>query len=205
MQTLIWFIIISILALIAAIAIPIAVIRSNDSEYRDSKTPKRKRFGIDAGDEVEAILKKKAEADQQIEIARKEAEAAQIKAASDASVQKTLAEAEAYATTVKGKAAGDAASAYIRSVQSMVSRLYCSLNGIADADITIDADGNITSFKTIPAANEVMPYSECADLILGIIFYETWDGKLPEVVTNDSLSALIGALIAGGSSSSSNP
>lgn len=158
---------------------------------------------IDAGDEVEAILKKKAEADQQIEIAKKEAEAAQIKAASDASIQKTLAEAEAYATTVKGKASGDAASAYIKSVQSMVNRLYCSLNGVVDADIVTDADGYVTSFKPVASSQEVMSYSKCADLILGIIFYNTWDGKLPEVLTSDSLSAMIGALIASGSSSSS--
>lgn len=160
---------------------------------------------IDAGDEVEAILKKKAEADQEIEIAKKEAEAAQIKATSDASVQKTLAEAEAYATTVKGKAAGDAASAYIKSVQSMVNRLYCSLNGVADADITIDKDGYVTSFKPVETSKEVMSYSKCASLILGIIFYDTWDGKLPEVLTSDSLSAMIGALISNNSSSTTNP
>jgi regulator of protease activity HflC (stomatin/prohibitin superfamily) len=158
---------------------------------------------IDAGDEVEAILKKKAEADQEIEIAKKEAEAAQIKATSDAAVQKTLAEAEAYATTVKGKAAGDAASAYIKSVQSMVNRLYCSLNGVAETDITVDADGYVTSFKPVETSKEVMSYSKCADLILNIIFYDTWDGKLPEVLTSDSLSALIGALIANGSTSTS--
>jgi regulator of protease activity HflC (stomatin/prohibitin superfamily) len=158
---------------------------------------------IDAGDEVEAILKKKAEADQEIEIAKKEAEAAQIKAASDAQIQKTLADAEAYATTVKGKASGDAASAYIKSVQSMVNRLYCSINGVAEADIAVDKDGYVTSFKPVESSKETMSYSKCADLILGIIFYDTWDGKLPEVLTNDELSAMIGALIANGGASAS--
>jgi regulator of protease activity HflC (stomatin/prohibitin superfamily) len=158
---------------------------------------------IDAGDEVEAILKKKAEADQEIEIAKKEAEAAQIKAASDAQIQKTLADAEAYATTVKGKASGDAASAYIKSVQSMVNRLYCSINGVAEADIVVDKDGYVTSFKPVDSSKETMSYSKCADLILGIIFYDTWDGKLPEVLTSDSLSAMIGALIANGGTSAS--
>lgn len=159
---------------------------------------------IDAGDEVEAILKKKAEADQEIEIAKKEAEAANIKAASDAQVQKTLADAEAYATTVKGKATGDAASAYIRSIQYMINRLYCSINSIPDANITFDSNGDITTFIPIASSAEVMSYEKCSTLILNIIFYNTWDGKLPEVLTNDSLSALIGKLITNSSSGSSS-
>lgn len=168
---------------------------SLSSEYYITLT-KASFDDIDAGDEVEAILKKKAEADQEIEIARKEAEAAQIKASSDASVQKTLAEAEAYATTIKGKANGDAASAYIKSVQSMVNRLYCSLNSVSN--YVVDENDYVVSFDAIESDKEVMTYSKCADLILNIIFYNTWDGKLPSVLTSDSLSALIGALIGGG-------
>jgi hypothetical protein len=49
-----------------------------------------------------------------------------------------------------------------------------------------------------------MSYEKCSTLILNIIFYNTWDGKLPEVLTNDSLSALIGKLITNSSSGSSS-
>jgi regulator of protease activity HflC (stomatin/prohibitin superfamily) len=159
---------------------------------------------IDAGSEIEAILKKEAEAKKQIEIAQEEAQAAGIKAASDAAVQRTLADADAYATTVKGKAAGDASAAYIKSAESMINRLYCSVNGVADADIVVDKDGYVTSFKPVESSKETLTYSKCANLILGIIFYDTWDGKLPEVLTSDQLSALIGSLLANGASSSSS-
>lgn len=157
---------------------------------------------IDAGEEVEAILKAKAEADQKILIAQKEAEASLITAQNQAEIQKLTADAEAYATRVKGVASGEAASAYIAAIQDMISKLYVNINGIDKSLVAYDAEtGYITSFPT--AATEVMPYSDCSSLILGIIFYDTWDGKLPEVLTSDSLSALIGSLISSGSSGSS--
>lgn len=84
----------------------------------------------------------------------------------------------------------------------MINRLYCSLNNVPETDIVIDTDGNVTSFVPVATIAEVMSYSKCADLILNIIFYNTWDGKLPEVVTNDSLSSLIGALVVGGTTTS---
>ena len=40
-----------------------------------------------------------------------------------------------------------------------------------------------------------LSYEQCAEIVLQTIFYEKWDGKLPEVLTSDSLSSLIGSLI----------
>lgn len=158
---------------------------------------------IDAGEEVEAILKKKAEADQQILIAQKEAEAAQITAESDAKIKEVTADAEAYATRVKGTAAGEAASAYIAAIEDMINKLYININGVDTTKVVYnDETGYVVSFPAVPTTSEVMSYSKCSDLILGIIFYDTWDGKLPEVLTSDSLSALIGSLISSGSSTS---
>ena len=44
---------------------------------------------------------------------------------------------------------------------------------------------------------DALTYKECTDIVLGIIFYDTWNGELPQVLTSDSLSALIGSLING--------
>ena len=52
--------------------------------------------------------------------------------------------------------------------------------------------------------NNTLTYAECTDLVLSIIFYDTWDGKLPEVLTSDSLSSMIGGLLAKDDSNSSN-
>ena len=45
-------------------------------------------------------------------------------------------------------------------------------------------------------SNQQLTYEECSDLVLSIVFYDTWDGVLPEVLTSDSLSSMIGSLIA---------
>lgn len=136
---------------------------------------------VDAGPEIEAILQAKAEADQKIEIARKNAEADRITAENQAEIEKLLADAEAYATRVRGEANGEAESAYIAKIMEMIDNLYDEMGG-------------------------TLTYAECASIVLNIIFYNTWDGKLPEVMTGDALEGLIGGLIAQGSGGSgTNP
>lgn len=139
---------------------------------------------IDGGTNVEQILQQKAEAEQKIEVAELEAQAELITATNKAEIERTLADAEAYAIKVEGEATGDAASAYITKVEGMISTLHENMNG-------------------------TLTYEECTDIVLSIIFYDTWDGKLPEVLTSDSLSAMIGGLLAGteesGTSTGSTP
>lgn len=154
---------------------------------------------VDAGDEVEAILKQKAEADQKIAIAEKEAEANLITAKNKAEITKTLADAEAYATKVNGQAAGEAANAYIKSVTNMVNTIYVNVNGIDESLVTKDENGYIVAFPK--PSTEALTYSQCADIVLSIVFYNTWNGQLPNVLTSDSLSALIGSLISSSTTS----
>jgi len=130
---------------------------------------------VEASANIETILQQKAEAEQKIEIARKEAEANlitaenQVKVAEQqALVDKTLADAAAYAVKVEGEANADAATAYVDRINEMITTVQ---------------------------ENTGMTYTESADLVLSIIFYDTWDGKLPEVLTSDSLSAVIGGMI----------
>lgn len=127
---------------------------------------------VDGGTEVEQILKDLAKAEQEIEIARKAADAKLIAAEADAEAEKLLAEAAAFAIEIQGEASGVAASAYINSVMDLIDEMHTELAG-------------------------ALTYPEVTDLILGVIFYNVWDGKLPQVLTSDSLSALIAALIAG--------
>lgn len=130
---------------------------------------------VDAGANIELILQQKAEAEQKIEIARKTAEANLVTAENEvevakkkAEVEKTLAEAEAYAIKTKGEANAETATAYTTKIMEMIDTMK---------------------------ANSLLSYKESADLVLSIVFYDTWDGKLPEVLTSDSLSSMIGGLI----------
>ena len=124
---------------------------------------------VDAGEKVEEILKAKAESLQRIEIAERQAEADLITAENKAEIERTLADAEAYALKTVGGAKGEAEQAYIDKVKGMIDNL---------------------------SENSTLSYKECTDIVLGIVFYDTWDGKLPEVLTSDSLSGMIGGLIS---------
>lgn len=126
---------------------------------------------IDGGKEVEDILQAAAKAQQEIEIAKLDAQAQLITANNEAEVKKVLADAQAYAIKMEGEAEGDAASIYVEKVEAMINNLY----------------ENMQSSLT---------YKECADMVLSIVFYDTWDGKLPEVLTSDDLSSMIGALVS---------
>lgn len=126
---------------------------------------------VDAGEKVEEILKAKAESLQRIEIAERQAEADLITAENKAEIERTLADAEAYSITKVGGAKGEAESAYVDKVKAMIDNLEANAGG-------------------------TLTYKECTDIVLGIIFYDTWNGELPEVLTSDSLSAMIGGLIS---------
>ena len=134
---------------------------------------------IDGGQEVEQILQQKAEAEQKIRIAELDADAAMITALNEANIERTLADASSYAIKVKGEANGEAASAYIEKVEGMINDLYTDMNG-------------------------TITYKDATELILSVIFYNTWDGKLPDVLTSDDLSSMIGSLITNGNNGGNN-
>lgn len=125
---------------------------------------------IDGGKEVENILQATAKAEQEIEIANKTAQSNLISARNEAEIKELLADAEAYAIKAEGEAKGEASSAYVEKIKGMIDALYEN-------------------------SNQNLTYEQCSDLVLSIVFYDTWDGVLPEVLTSDSLSSMIGSLI----------
>ena len=132
---------------------------------------------IDAGERIENIIKNKAEALQQIEIAEAEKQKAQveketelIKAETEAQAQKIKAEAEAEVKKIEADAEAYKVETEKTAVTDMIDTLYAKYQSS-------------------------LTYEQCAEIVLQTIFYERWDGKLPEVLTSDSLSSLIGSLI----------
>ena len=125
---------------------------------------------LDGGEEVEAILQKSAKAQQEIDIAKLEAEANLITANNESEVKKILADASAYAITQEGEAQGLAANAYVNNIVKMIDGLYDNMQG-------------------------TLTYEQCSTMVLPIVFYDSWNGELPEVLTSDSLSSMIGSLI----------
>lgn len=113
--------------------------------------------------------RQEAEADQKIEITKKKAEAA---------IKKTLAEVGAYATEVNGKAKIGTSNSYADAIKDAVNKLYLNINGIDAAQVKTDpTTGCIISFPK--AKTETLTSIQCADAILSIVFYNSWNGVLP--------------------------
>ena len=140
---------------------------------------------IDAGTRIEEIIKNKAEALQQIEIAEAEkqkaaidAETKKIQAEADASVEKIKAEAEAEIV----KIAAEAEAYKVKQEKSAFVSCFLLLDSI---------DNIYQKYQSS------LTYEQCSEIVLQTIFFEKWNGELPEVLTSDSLSSLIGSLING--------
>ena len=134
---------------------------------------------IDAGTRIEEIIKNKAEALQQIEIA----EAEKQKASIDAETKKIQAEAEAAVEKIKAEAEAEivkiAADAEAYKVEKEKSAIIEMIDSIYQQ------------------YNSSLTYEQCSEIVLQTIFFDKWNGELPEVLTSDSLSSLIGSLING--------
>lgn len=122
---------------------------------------------VDAGSRIEEIVRSKGEALQQIEIERLNKDKAEVQK----EILMIEAEAQAEVVRIAAEAQADKIEFEKRALATMISEY-------------------IESFPTLTE-------KEVAGIILQTVFYETWDGVLPEVVTGDALEALLGSLING--------
>jgi prohibitin 1 len=129
---------------------------------------------VDAGPEIEAIIRQKSQAKQQIEIAEQERLRAEV----------------------------DAATALIRA-NNAAQVILISAQATAEAQITLNSvtvnairEMYLGQFKTgeDTATPEVYGYltiQEVTSTILTQLYYDTWDGKLPTVVAGDGTGLII--------------
>lgn len=115
---------------------------------------------VDAGERIENIIKNKAEALQQIEIAEAQKQQAEvdkqtaiIKAEAEAEVIKIEAQAEADKIEVEKQASSDAIKVYTEEL-----------------GITVE---------------------EAIKLYQSVLYYGTWNGELPNVITNDNVGVMV--------------
>lgn len=122
---------------------------------------------VDAGSRIEEIVRSKGEALQQIEIEELNKEKAEVQKA----ILMIEAEAQAEVVRIAAEAQADKIEYEKRALALMITEY-------------------IAAFPTLTE-------KEVATIILQTVFYETWDGVLPGVVTGDALEALLGSLIGG--------
>ncbi|MFI3261180.1 MAG: SPFH domain-containing protein [bacterium] len=156
---------------------------------------------IDAGSEIESVIKQKAEALQQIEIANANAEAALIAANAEAAVkmielENQLAMAEASANNdillaeiqkeiavLEAQIIKIEADADAYKTEAEKTALANSIKALYDLHNTFDNDGLLIK--------ENVTYQECYDMIVTSMFYDSWNGELPLYVSDGSLSLLL--------------
>lgn len=124
---------------------------------------------IDAGSEIEEIIKNKAKAIQEIQIAEQER-------------QRAIVEAE----TAEIRAEAEASVAIIRAQGNAEAQII--LNSVTVNAITNMYAGQFTEGEDL-ATPEVYGYlsiQEIAEVIVKQLYYDTWDGTLPSVITDGS-------------------
>lgn len=132
---------------------------------------------VDAGDRVEQIIQEKAEAIQKNEIAEREKQRAEIEA------QTALIKAQNEAEIKKLQASADAeAQEILNSVTvNAIKEMYNSQFKTEDERTNFE-ENNKGGFLTI---------QEISEIVIKQLYYDTWDGKLPEVITDSDGSIII--------------
>jgi regulator of protease activity HflC (stomatin/prohibitin superfamily) len=123
---------------------------------------------IDAGEAIETAIRKKAEALQQIEIAEAEQQRVEI----ENETARLKAQAQADIVRIAAEAQANKTILEKTAISEMIAQYR----------------------EAFPTLTE----KEVAQIILQTIYYDTWNGELPQVLTNDALSALMGSIITGG-------
>lgn len=124
---------------------------------------------IDAGSEIERIIQDKAQAIQLIEIAEQEKQRAQVE--SETAIIRANADAEVI--IIKAEAQAEAQIILNSVTVNAINQMY--LGQFTDGQDTSTPD--IYGYLTI---------QEITETILKQLYYDTWDGQLPTVITDGS-------------------
>lgn len=164
---------------------------------------------VDAGDEIEQVVRDEATAAKQKEIAQKDLEAQLIKNEMNLEIAKNNAAVEV------AEAQGTAeAMALLKSVTvNAINVMYEGQFGIPtvlvidDDPLTEDIDENALSQAAYDAQMAVftalreefetsgtggyLTITEVTDIVVTQLYYDTWDGVLPEVVAGDGIDLIL--------------
>lgn len=127
---------------------------------------------IDAGAQIEAIIQRKAEAIQQVEIAEQEKQKAEV----EKQTALIKAQAEAEVALLKAQAQAESQQLLNSVTVNAINSMYLG---------QFDNEEEKTAFETTETGG-FLTIQEISEIILKQLYYDTWDGKLPEVVTDGS-------------------
>lgn len=132
---------------------------------------------VDAGVSIENVVQDEAIAAKQREIAEKEQEAQLVRENTEKLSQEIRAEALIIRATAEAEAEALLASVTINAINVMYAGQF-------------EDDADRTSFETTGEGG-YLTIQEVADIVLTQLYYDTWDGKLPEVIASEDGLSLI--------------
>lgn len=132
---------------------------------------------IDAGNRIEDIIREKAEAIQKIQIAEQEKQRATI----EAQTELIRAENEATILLLKAEASADAQAILNSVAVTAIQKMYVSQfeDEIVKKEFEENQKGG---FLTI---------IEISEIVIKQLYYDVWDGKLPNVITDGNGGIII--------------
>lgn len=164
---------------------------------------------VDAGDEIEQVVRDEATAAKQKEIAEKEQAAELIRK----ETERLSAEIKALTVVIEAEAAAEAQrvlnSVTANAIQTMYEAQFGTPNTIIvpDDTTTTEVDENAVSQAAYDAemvlilaakldfetngTGGYLTIQEISDIVIKQLYYDTWDGILPEVLTGDAASIIL--------------
>ncbi len=137
---------------------------------------------VDAGDTIESAVEQEAVAAKEIEIAEQQQERAKV----EAETAIIVANNEAQVAVIRAEADAEAQallnSATVNAINNMYAGQFETSQEKLDFEADIAAGLTVAGYLTI---------QEISEIILSQLYYDTWDGQLPDVISGDNGLSLI--------------
>lgn len=138
---------------------------------------------VDAGDVIETVVESEATAAKQKEIAIKEQEAELIRKETDKLSATIEAETILIDATANAEAQQILNSVTANAIYTMYEGQFLDESGNIDDSAKDDFEIN--------GVGEYLTISDISEIIIKQLYYDTWDGVLPTVVTDDSTGIIV--------------
>ncbi len=137
---------------------------------------------VDAGDTIESAVEQEAVAAKEIEIAEQQQERAKVEAETAIIVANNNAEVAVITAEADAEAQAYLNSATVNAINNMYAGQFATVQEKLDFEADVANGVTVAGYLTI---------QEISDIIISQLYYDTWDGQLPDVVSGDNGLSLI--------------
>lgn len=137
---------------------------------------------VDAGATIESAVEQEAVAAKEIEIAEQQQERAKVEAETAIIVANNEAEVAVIRAEAEAEAQAFLNSATVNAINNMYAGQFATLEDKLAFEDEVALGTTVAGYLTI---------QEISEIILSQLYYDTWDGQLPDVITGDDGLSII--------------